>query len=443
MRLELARGYAILTLATLPGCWEGPELPEDFGQCPISEAEAQLAESPVEAPTYHRDVRPLLEAKCTSCHDEGGVGPFALDSYESALSFGPLSVAAVDAGVMPPWPPSTCCAPLRHPRELTAEELAVLERWLDSGAPEGDPEDAPPSPTPPGLSRVDVEIEMPQPYTPTATIGASDDQRCFLIDWPLDAEAFVTGLEVVPGRRELVHHAVVYAIPEVQAPIYEALDEGSEGPGWSCPGGVLQSADAYVGSWTPGSGASDFPAGLGRKVKRNSRILLNVHYELSDGAAPDHTGVRFRLEDEVATKVEGLAVMNPSWLLGKSMLIPAGESDVKFGYAYDPATWFNLGQKLQIHNVSLHMHEFGTRASLAILRADGSVDCLLHIEDWDFDWQGEYFLEQPVTMRWGDRLYVECHFDNSAQNQPEGAAPRDLWWGDDMEMCIGSVMISR
>jgi hypothetical protein len=89
------------------------------------------------------------------------------------------------------------------------------------------------------------------------------------------------------------------------------------------------------------------------------------------------------------------------------------------------------------------MHEYGSRASIAILRANGDVDCLLHIEDWDYAWQGEYWLAQPVTVRFGDRLYVECHFDNSAANQPGDGAPRDLWWGDDKEMCFASVLISR
>jgi hypothetical protein len=284
---------------------------------------------------------------------------------------------------------------------------------------------------------------MPEAYTPSPTIGDFDDQRCFLIDWPLDGERFVTGLEVVPGRRELVHHAIVYAIPEAQVSFYQARDDADAGPGWSCPGGVLQSADAYVGGWVPGAGVHDFPAGLGRKVRGNTRILLNVHYELSPGAAPDQTSIRFKLDDSVATEVDGLAAMNPAWLVGKTMLIPAGESDVMHGYAYDPATWFNLGQSLRIHNVAMHMHEWGSRASLAILRANGDVDCLLHIDDWDYAWQGEYWLVEPVTIRFGDRLYVECHFDNSVGNQPGGRAPRDLWWGDDKEMCFGSVLISR
>lgn len=432
---------ACLGALCLSGCWLTPELPEGFGVC---EATSEpKPESPIDQPTYHRDVRPIVDAACVGCHVDGGIAPFSLSDYASVRSFGPLMLTAIDSGAMPPWPPSNCCTPLLHERMLSAEDRAVLERWLEQGAPEGDPADAPPPPEPVGLSRVDLEITMPEPYTPSATIGKYDDQRCFLIDWPLDGETFVTGLEVVPGRRELVHHAIIYAIPEAQVPIYEALDKGSSGPGWSCPGGVFQSADAYVGGWVPGAGIHDFPSGLGRKVKGKSRVLLNIHYELSAGAAPDQTSIRFKLDDSVSTEVEGLAVVNPAWLVGKTMKIPAGESDVVHGYAYDPSTWTNWGKSMTVHNVSLHMHEFGTRASLAVFRANGDVDCLLHIEKWDFDWQGEYFLALPVTLRAGDQLYVECHFDNSAANQPDGQAPRDLWWGDDKEMCLASLLVSR
>jgi hypothetical protein len=429
------------SLVGLLGCFPGPTLPEGFGVC---EASAESTpESSIDEPTYHQHVRPILEDACTGCHAEGGIAPFALTDHASAEQWGPLLVASIESGVMPPWPPSKCCTPLLHPREISPERLAVLERWLEIGAPEGDPADAPPPPPPGGLSRIDLEVEMPEPYTPTASIGKYDDQRCFLIDWPLDGETFVTGLEVVPGRRELVHHAVVYAIPEAQVGIYDALDDNSAGPGWSCPGGVVQSADAYVGSWVPGANVHDFPEGLGRRVRANSRLLLNIHYEISAGPAPDQTGIQFKLDESVATEVEGLAVMNPTWLVGNAMAIPADDSDVVHKYAYDPATWFNFGQDLRIHNVSLHMHELGTRASLAILRLDGSVDCLLHVEDWDYAWQGEYFLAEPITVGFGDKLYVECHFDNTAENQREGEEPRDIAWGDDQEMCIGSVMISR
>lgn len=120
------------------------------------------------------------------------------------------------------------------------------------------------------------------------------------------------------------------------------------------------------------------------------------------------------------------------------MLIPAGEPDVTFAYGYDPTLVTNGGAFL-VHGVSLHMHE---RGASAIERADGSLECLLHIADWDYHWQGEYLPTTPVRIAPGDQLKVECHFDNTAANQPNGAEPQNQWWGDNKEMCIASLMIS-
>lgn len=430
------------TLITLAALWLGACLPEpqnvDFGAC----EEPPPGEVPATTPTYHRDVRPLLERECVNCHQDGGIGPLSLDGYAEAAMWSEVSLAAVERGDMPPWPPSSCCRELRHTRRLDPDDVEVLRAWIDAGTPIGDEADAPAPPAAPGLSRVDLEVMMPAPYTPTASLGPSDDLRCFLIDWPLDQVTYVTGIDVVPGQRELLHHAVIYSIPDAQAANYQALADADPKPGWSCPGGGPQSADAYVGGWVPGARAQDYPEGLGREVLPGSKLLLSAHYELSAGAAPDQSVLRFKLEDEVTTKVEGLAVFDPLWVTTRDMMIPAGAADVRHSYSYDPSAWFKLGQPIQVHDVALHMHEWGTKATLGIIRSTGEVECLLHIEQWDFDWQGEYFLEQPVELRLGDKLYVDCHFDNSAGNQPDGQQPRDLWWGDDMEMCIGSLLIS-
>ncbi|MGB1016429.1 MAG: hypothetical protein ACPG4T_19985 [Nannocystaceae bacterium] len=437
-RFHYALGFACAVALT--SCFfSESRLPPDFAMC---EGPAP-GNRPSQAPTYFGEVQPLLAANCVTCHQDGGIGPFRLDGYEEAEMWGPTSLAAIENGDMPPWPPSDCCAELRHKRSMTPDEVEVLRAWIDAGSPMGDATQASEPPTLPGLSRVDLEVTMPDAYTPTPSLGPSDDNRCFILDWPLSEKTYVTGLDVVPGQRELLHHAVVYAIDETSAENYRTRDENDPGPGWNCPGGTPSIADAYIGSWVPGSLGQDYPEGLGRAVKPGSKLLLAAHYELSAGSAPDQSTLRFRLEDRVETEVEGLAVMNPLWLFDGAMKIPAGDPDVMHAYAYDPTAWFNLGRPLKVHDVSLHMHEWGTQASLAILRANGDVDCLLQIDAWDFDWQGEYFLQEPAVLHLGDRLYVECHFDNSAENQPNGEAASDLSWGDDLEMCIGSVLISR
>jgi hypothetical protein len=344
---------------------------------------------------------------------------------------------------MPPWPPGRCCEDYLHDRALTDEEVAAIVGWAEDGAPEGDPADSSAPDDPPagegGLSRVDLELPMPAAYTPSDADG--DEVRCFVIDWPEAQQRFITGLDVRPGDPDIVHHAIVYAVPPAKAAVYEALADADDAPGWSCPGGLAEGGDTVVGGWVPGSRGYDFPNDIGRGVAPDSKIILSVHYRFAPATpGSDQTAIALRLDDAVDREIQGLAVYNPAWLIGKTMKIPAGDPDVRFTYGYDPAAY--TGGAALIHNVSLHMHERGASGSLAIERADGSVDCLLNIADWDYDWQGDYWLADPVELRTGDRLKVECHFDNSASNQPPGEEPQELWWGDDLEMCIATVLVT-
>ena len=134
-------------------------------------------------PTYHQDVAPLVAARCTNCHQAGGVAPFALTDFKAVQTFGPAMVAAVEAGRMPPWKAADADVHyLRNPT-LSAEQLATLKSWVAGGMPEGDARARPiaVAPITGGIERVDLELQMPEAYTPTR---APDDYRCFVLRWP-------------------------------------------------------------------------------------------------------------------------------------------------------------------------------------------------------------------------------------------------------------------
>lgn len=412
-------------------------LPEDFGTCELEMA----VDSPKAAPTYHADVGPIVAAKCVSCHVEGGVAPFSLATYDEVFTFRDVITTATESRRMPPWPPGRCCGGFRHDRSLTPEQIATIAAWAANDGPEGDPAEAPPDPTEEeGLSRRDVLVTMPEAYTPSETDG--DEMRCFLLDWPETTATHITGLAVDPGDAGILHHSLVYAIPQAKAASYQSLDDLSEGPGWACPGGLAEGGDTVVGGWLPGSLGYDFPDGLGRSVAPGSKVIVANHYRYTPGMAQaDQTTVAFKIDDAVEREISGVVVYNPAWPVGQTMFIPKGETDATFTYGYD-ATLVTGGEAFLVHGVSLHMHERGASGSLAIERQGGAPSCLLHVEDWDYHWQGEYLLREPVRVAPGDQLKVECHFDNSEANQPNGQEPEDQWWGDSKEMCIASLLIS-
>jgi hypothetical protein len=435
------RHVALLLLWT--GCFydAASPLPEDFGACPVPDDGVGVA-----APTWYRDVQPIIVAKCQGCHTEGGLAPFALDTYHRVAARRASIHDAVESGRMPPWQPDPCCTSYRWDRSLTDDQRATVLRWFGNGIPAGDPAEAP-AITPPaaGLPRVDLHARMPAAFTPEPRVGA-DELRCFLLDHdPIDRARYITGFDFKPGARPMVHHVIVFAVDGDQVAELEAKDRADARPGWDCygEGGELGTGNQYIGGWQPGVLARLLPDGIGRKLPAGTRMMLNVHYDTSHGVESDLSTIDLMLEDRVDRIERGIAVGNPLWFAGEGMAIAADDPDATAWFAYDPTEAITKGQAVDIHNVMLHMHELGTIGRVAILRADGSTDCLLNITRWDFHWMADYYFEQPVRLSPGDKVYVECHWDNTAGNQKvvngEQVTPRDLKWATDDEMC-GAVL---
>lgn len=397
-------------------------------------------EEPTETPTFHQDVRPILRRSCARCHRDDGIAGFSLDGYQEVAALADRVRAQVVSGEMPPWKPARCCAEYQHIGALSPAEIGTIAAWVDGGMIPGDAVEPPPIESG-GLSRIDLEVQMPEPFLPVPPPGTLDQTRCFALDWPLDAEVAVTGLEIEPGNAGVVHHALVLVAAPSQVDRLRALDDADPGPGWDCPGGVVRDFTGYLGGWSPGFAGADFPADLGQRVEPGSALILTVHYSLHDLGQPDQSTVRLKLDSGPTRARKALAVFNPAWLAG-AMPIPAGDPSVTHSYVFEP-TLYNGGNPYTLYGVNLHMHERGSHGLVSILRADGSTECLLQIDDWEYEWQDDYLFAEPVRLERGDRLYVECNWDNSAANQRlvDGApqTPRDLEWAEDEEMCVAFV----
>lgn len=162
-----------------------------------------------DAPTWYKNVLPITQNQCATCHTPGGIGPFSLDSYATAKPMAQAMKAATAEKRMPPWMPSADCGgPFRDERRLTQQQIDTIAAWADLGVLEGNPADAPPPATPLGqLAHVDTSVAMSEPYTPNKSIG--DDYRCFLIDPKLISSKQLTGYDITPGNRAVVHHVIL------------------------------------------------------------------------------------------------------------------------------------------------------------------------------------------------------------------------------------------
>lgn len=197
---------AAALLPALAGCGE------TLSEQPFC-ADQQSPPTPTAAArTWYEHAAPIVLSRCAGCHEPDGIASFMpLDTLERVRGAAAVVRDAVAAGRMPPWLPVGCCGPrYLHDFSLSPTQRADLLAFLDQGAAAGDPADAVPTPAPMGgLSRVDVELAMPEPYPPTPSPGRLDDFRCFVLDWPHATQRFVTGIQPLPGARKALHHVVV------------------------------------------------------------------------------------------------------------------------------------------------------------------------------------------------------------------------------------------
>jgi len=396
----------------------------------------------VGTPTWHADVRPIVEQSCVRCHREGGLGGFSLESFEESFEWRAALARAVENRTMPPFKAADCCTDYLRDFSLSDDEIATLVAWGTGAAGEGDPASyVPPVLRETGLPRVDQALTMEEEYLPTLATGETDLSRCFLLDWPDDADRFVTGLGVVPGNEQIVHHAVLLvAGPDVVAG-FEALDSADPGPGWTCPGGVVLGYTGWIGGWSPGWDGQEIPEGLGQEVEPGSKLILTIHYSVVESEpTPDRTTVELMTSDSVAGSLKSFGVYDPAWVSG-GMPIPAGEEEVLYPYELQPGAIDRSTSRLLAAN--LHMHERGARGQVGIQRADGTTECLLQIDEWDYGWQSDYVFAEPKELGPDDTLFVECIFDNTPSNQRivggTREEPRDLNWAEDEEMCVAFV----
>lgn len=412
--------------------------------------------------TYWRDAKTVIDSKCATCHQPGTVAPFSLETYAEVLELAPILGAVIDSGVMPPWPPAASCNEYSGARALADEERELLLTWLADGAPEGDPADAPEAPEPPPPFEPDVEVALPVPYTPT---GVPDDYRCFVIDWPTEItdDQYVVAQQVDPDQAAMVHHVIIFVAGPDEAGFYQGLDDADPSAGYECFGGPgkLDWSARWLGAWVPGMDRWVSPAGTGVRVEAGSKLIVQMHYNTSAvEPAPDQTGIAFELEPTVERPAEFIPVVNYGWVLGGTpMTIPAGDPDAthEVTLARDNPFFLYVMQGLgvapnttvDVWGAALHQHLLGTHSKIEIQRGDTQDECLLQVDDWDFHWQGQYELTEPMPFGTGDSIHLQCWWDNSEANQPlvDGVPkqPVDVGWGEGTydEMCLGVLLVAR
>jgi tetratricopeptide (TPR) repeat protein len=373
------------------------------------------ATTPEPAPTFARDVAPIIYARCTACHQPDGDAPFPLVNYEDVRRRALLIAQATATRYMPPWKPDASSPRFRGERKLRDDEIATLDRWAKAGAPQGRVEDLHTLPRATGgwlSGEPDLVLPLPR-YTLRA--DGPDVFRNFVVAVPGRGTRYVRGLQFRP-RSRAVHHANIRIDP---TPSSRALDDADPAPGYE--GVILHTAeypDGHFLGWTPGQ-AAPLSSDVAWRLTGGSDVVVQLHMRPTGRAEDVAPLIGLYFTDQAPARTPAIV------RLGRQNIdIAPGVSD------YRVTDSFVLPVAADVVAVQPHAHYRARDVAASAVLPDGSRRTLIHIADWDFTWQDQYRLATPLPLPAGTTLTMTYSFDNSERNPRNPSHPPErVSWG--------------
>jgi hypothetical protein len=373
-----------------------------------------------QAVTFSKDVAPLLVERCGMCHHPGGSAPFSLLTYADAKRHSEQIARVTADRFMPPWKADPADGPFVGQHPLSGPEIAMLRRWADAGAPEGDDSRRSSVASRQSwtegwqLGKPDLVITLPEPYTLPA--DGTDAFHIFVLPIPVETARFVRGLEFRPGNPRVVHHANIRID---MTPASRAFDAADPGPGYD--GLIARSAtypDGHFLGWTPGQVAPLLPDDLAWRLEKNTDLVVELHMQPSGKPERVAPSIGLYFGDTAPART-------PAMLrLGRQDIdIPAGDGH------YTVTDSYTLPVDVEVEAVQPHAHYRARDVRGEATLPDGSKRALIDIADWDFRWQHVYRFVTPLRLPKGTRVSMRYTYDNSTANarNPQQPPVRARW----------------
>jgi len=386
-----------------------------------------------EAPTFARDVAPIVYAHCASCHRAGENAPFVLTSYEAVRRRARQIADVAESGFMPPWPPRVEPGEPRRflgQRGLTEDEIGTLRRWHDTGTLRGDSAEPALPVFPEGwkLGEPDLVVEMPETYL--LRPEGEDVYRNFVIESPIEGPGAsprrVRTIEFRPGNSRIVHHAFVLTDTTDGSRRQDAADPLPGFDGIHPPESATMPDGFFLG-WTPGRLPFEGTRGMSWALDVGTDLVIQLHMQSSGKPEEVRSSVGLYFDDGPPTK-------HPVTigLFSKEVDIPAGEADHTIEVSY------RLPVDVDVLAVLPHAHFLGKSLRAFAELPDGTTEELIEISEWDFNWQEAYYYVEPVALPRGTVLQLRFVYDNSLANpRNPHLPPRRVTYGlqSTDEMC--------
>jgi hypothetical protein len=380
--------------------------------------------------TFHKDVLPLLQKNCQTCHRPGQAGPMSFLTYESTRPWAKAIKEALVSRRMPPWFADRSVGHFLNDPSLKQSEIDLVARWVDEGAPPGDRRDAPaPIVWPEGWQiQPDVVVQGPTYEVPAHPKNNVVEWISVTIPTGFAKDTWITSVEIKPEHPDVTHHMCVAFVPHnpgVQyfAPIWrdkQRDEDGSalpgEAPTFTGAGGV---EDCYL----PGNAAVDYRnLHAAKLIPAGSDIHMNLHYTPNGKAVTDHTRIGFTLAKEIP-KRRYISFAPNSPTDAERFAIPPGDPNWQ-----GPPILVDFRQDAEIVLMIPHMHARGKDMTYTLEYPDGRKELLLKVPRYDFNWQVGY--QTSVHVPKGATLHVDAHFDNSPNNRFNPNPGRTVYFGE-------------
>ena len=352
-----------------------------------------------DAPTYAGEVAEVLNTNCVQCHRPGQSAPMSLQSYDEVRPWARSIAKNVADRAMPPWHAVDGAGAFANDRSLSQTEIDTIVNWVQAGAPAGDLAQ---SPEPPSFPEGEWQLGEPDKIVTFDEIevkaGDRDEFHDLVGKLLLPEDKWLTAIEILPGNSKVVHHVIIYEMK----------------------GFDFDPTEGWLGAWAAGTDPMIFPEGTGRRLKKGSNLIADMHYHPADTDEVDQTRIGLHFADEPPPKE-----LTNIWIMNQNFKIPAGASnhEVKASHRF----W----QSGKLLTLTPHMHYRGQDMEYVARFPDGSEKTLLKVDNYDFNWQTVYELEEPVDIPAGTVVEAIAHYDNSADNPDNPDPTIDVTFGDE------------
>lgn len=349
-----------------------------------------------DGPTYHKDIMPILQKHCLSCHHKGGSAPQSMETYKEMRAWIRSSKKQVNDKLMPPWHLDPAVGKWKNDSSMTEAEMKLVSDWADAKGPEGDAATAPAAVdykaefklgTPDQILSVAAPVKVPA--------QGNDAYAAYVLEPAFAADTWVSGIELIPGDYEVVNDMSLSIVPTAAAKSVEA----------TAFDGIKDAANGVAVFNKGCSLVQKFPDGTGVLIPKGSNLVLLAHYKTIGEEVETQPKVGLYVSKSPAAKaIKTAAVEN------RSIAVPANAAGHKV------SAELKLDKAVKIHNIVPRMNYLGRTVELSATTPDGKSQKLLKLDDYLFTMQSTYTPAEPIALPAGTVLKADATYDNTKDN---------------------------